>query len=116
MSKGFPARGIISCNKTPTEALQDFIDFKVNPAMKSLKSYLKDTKHFIQVIEKANEDGKVSEDVALVTADISNMYMNMPLALSERGIREYFVSRDNNDDITTGEIIEGLEICQENNV
>ena len=25
MSEGFPARGIISCNKSPTEALQDYV-------------------------------------------------------------------------------------------
>ena len=73
MSEGFPARGIISCNKTPTEALQDFIDFKTNPAMKTLKSFMKDTKHFIQIVEQIEE---VTDDVNIVTADIDNMYMN----------------------------------------
>ena len=49
MSNGFPARGIISCNKSPTESLQDFMDFKLNPSMKELKSYIKDTKHVLQI-------------------------------------------------------------------
>ena len=114
MSEGFPARGIISCNKTPTEALQDFIDFKTNPAMKSLPSYMKDTKHFIQILDQVEE---VSEDIGIVTADIDNMYMNMPLELSEQGIREYFDKQDrDNKDINTEDVIEGLKLCQENNI
>lgn len=46
------------------------------------------------------------------------MYMNMPLELSEKGVKEYFESKLDNDDeeMTTEEIIEGLEICQANNV
>ena len=76
MSEGFPARGIISCNKTPTEALQDFIDFKTNPAMKSLPSFMKDTKHFIQIVEQVEE---VTDDFGIVTAYMDNMYMNMTL-------------------------------------
>ena len=114
MSEGFPARGIISCNKTPTEALQDFIDFKTNPAMKSLPSFMKDTKHFIQIVEEVEE---VTDDVSIVTADIDNMYMKMPLELSEQGIREYF-DKQNSDgnEMNTDEIIEGLELCQDNNI
>ena len=27
MASGFPARGIISCNKSSTESLKDFVDF-----------------------------------------------------------------------------------------
>ena len=28
MSSGFPGRGIVSCSKSSTESLQDFVDFK----------------------------------------------------------------------------------------
>ena len=52
-----------------------------------------------------------------MTADIDNMYMNMPLELSEQGIREYFDKQDrDNKDINTDDVIEGLELCQENNI
>ena len=101
MSEGFPARGIISCNNTPTEALQDYIDFKVNPAMKGLKSYLKDTKHFVQVLEEANRTEMITDDVSIITADIDNMYGNMPLELSNQGIVEYCNSRTIPDEISS---------------
>ena len=117
MANGFPARGIISSNNTPTESLQDFIDFKCNPAMKSLNSYIKDTKHFLQTIEKVNDEGLVDENVNIVTADMENMYAKMPFELSKQGISEYYDSLTCDDnDITKEELLEALDICQENNL
>ena len=117
MAAGFPARGIICCNKSPTESLQDFVDFKCNPAMKALFSYVKDTKHILQKIEKWNEEGLIIGNIGLITADMENMYGNMPLELSKQGISEFFESLpQNNEDITKQEILEALDICQENNV
>ena len=82
--------------------------------MKSLPSFMKDTKHFIQIVEQVEE---VTDDISVVTADIDNMYMNMPLELSEQGIREFFDRQTRVDkDMTTEDIIVGLELCQENNV
>ena len=116
MSSGFPARGIISCNKSPTESLQDFVDFKCNPSMRALDSFIKDTKHTLQIVHKWNEEG-IDENVCLITADMENMYGNMPLELSKQGISEYFESLPQNDEeITKEEILEALYICQENNV
>ena len=117
MSAGFPARGIISCKKSPTESLQDFIDFKCNPSMKTLLSYIKDTKHILQIIEKLNEEGLIDEKLCIVTADMENMYGNMPLELSKQGVSEYFDALEQkDDDITKDEILEALDICQENNI
>ena len=73
MSSGFPARGIISCNNSATESLQDFVDFKCNPAMRALKSYIKDTKHLLQIIEKWNTEGLITENMSLITADMQNI-------------------------------------------
>ena len=78
MSAGFPARGIISCRKTPTESLQDFVDFLLNPRMKQLPSFLQDTKHVLQKLHNRNE-----EETNFVTADFKNMYGLMPKAEQE---------------------------------
>ena len=118
MSTGFPARGIISCRKTPTEALQDYVDFLVNPAMKQHQSYIKDTKHALQLIKKANEEGKVTDDTNLVTADFENMYGKMPLQLSKAGVQASYCPSVGGSDLRpdSDELMEALDLCQENNV
>lgn len=99
-------RGIISCKNSPTEALQDYVDFKLNPSMKKMKSYIKDNKLVIQILEEANESGIVNEGLKIVTADIDNMYGNMPLELSEWGVKTYFDNLDDDEEkLTTNEII-----------
>ena len=54
ISEGFPARGIISCRNTPTESLQDYVDFILNPGMKKIPSFLQDTKHVLQKLHERN--------------------------------------------------------------
>ena len=53
--QGFPIRGIISGRGGPTERLAGFIDHFLQPGMKALKTFLKDTKHTLQIIENINE-------------------------------------------------------------
>ena len=119
MKAGFPATGIISCKNTPTEALQDYVDFLVNPAMKKQQSYIKDTKHVLQKVQHLNEEGKLNDQVNLVTADFQNMYGKVPLELSTEGIREFCQKEGFNeekDKPNTVEVLEALNICQTNNV
>ena len=69
------------------------------------------------MIEKWNTEGFITDNVSLITADMENMYGNMPLELSKQGIKEYFESLPPNpEDLTQDEILEALDICQENNV
>ena len=85
--------------------------------MRNLSSYIKDTKDFLKIIEKKNDEGMVSDKISIVTADMENMYGNMPLELSKQGISEYWDSLgENNDDISKEELLEALDICQENNI
>ena len=76
---GFPLRGIISGRGAPTERLSSFVDFFLQPGMKNLPSFLKDTKHMLQIIDEINlkiEKNEVSLDgVALVTLDVESMYI-----------------------------------------
>ena len=52
---GYPVRGIISCKGAPTEKLAGLVDHFLQPGMKQLPSFLKDTKHTLQVVEDINE-------------------------------------------------------------
>ena len=70
------------------------------------------------MIKESKEEGRVTEDTNLVTADFENMYGKMPLNLSKAGVRENYCQQDGGSDPkpSTEELMEALDICQENNV
>ena len=92
-----PFRGIISGNGSPTERLSGFVDFFLNKGMQTLKTFLKDTKHALQLIEEINEKvlkGEISlEDVAFLTLDVFKLYPSMPKTLGRPASRKYLNSR-----------------------
>ena len=53
--RGFPIRGIISGRGSPTERLASFVDHFLQPGMKSLPTFLQDTKHTLQLVEDIND-------------------------------------------------------------
>ena len=71
LEKGFPIRGIVSGKGSPTERLAGFTEHFLQPGMANLPSFLKDTKHVLQIVEEINEkidNGEVSLDgVGLIT-------------------------------------------------
>ena len=72
-------RPIISGCEGPTERLSSFVDKLLQPIAQSQKSYLKDTTHFINFIEKT----KVPPNTILVSMDVTSLYTNIP---QEEGI------------------------------
>ena len=72
-------RPIISGCEGPTERLSSFVGKLLQPIAQTQKSYLKDTTHFINFIEKT----KVSQDTILVSMDVTSLYTNIP---QEEGI------------------------------
>ena len=127
--QGFPVRGIISGVGGPTERLAGFIDHFLQPGMKKLGSFLKDTKHTLQIIEKINEKidrGELTLDgVSLVSLDVEKMYNNITKELGTKAAKNYLNSRqptqlsgcsENMDPfVSTQSLLEGLDICIENN-
>ena len=96
------------------ERLAGLVDHFLQPGMKQLPSFLKDTKHTLQLVENINEkieSGEFSLDgVALVTLDMDKMYNNMTEQLGLTGCRNYLENRENKE-VTTESIMKGLEIC-----
>ena len=72
-------RPIISGYDGPTEKLSSFVDKILQPIAQQQESYLKDTTHFINFLEKT----KVPEDIILVSMDVTSLYINIP---QEEGI------------------------------
>ena len=68
--------------------------------MKNLSSFLKDTKHTLQLIEQINEKvdrGELSlEGVNLVSFDVEKMYNNISKEMGIKAAKEYLDSRKPN--------------------
>ena len=119
--RGFPIRGIISGRGGPSERLAGFVDHFLQPRMKSLPSFLQDTKQTLQIIEQINErieKGEVSLDgVGLATMDLEKMYNNMPEQLGREACKTYVESTDfegggvNEPQVSARSIMKALDLC-----
>jgi hypothetical protein len=47
-----PGRPIVSANGGPTEKIWQLVDFFLNPISNQHKSYVKDTAHFLNIIQQ----------------------------------------------------------------
>ena len=69
----------------------------MQPGMTKLPSFLKDTKHVLQIVEEINEkidNGEVSLDrVGLITLDVEKMYNTMTEELALGGTKRYLDQR-----------------------
>ena len=71
----FPAgRPIISANQSPTEKISAFVDENIKGSVPLIPSYIKDTTHFISLIESVI----IPDNCFLVTLDVTSLYTNIP--------------------------------------
>ena len=68
----------MSVRNTPIERLGDYVDFKVNPGMQSLTTFLQDTKMLLQIVDQKNKAGPIPDNVNWLSADMKGIYQNMP--------------------------------------
>ena len=76
-----PGRPIISGNNSPTERISQFVDHFIKDIAKTGKSYIKDTEHFLHIINNMND---LPPGTILATLDIVSLYTNIP---NEEGIK-----------------------------
>eukprot|EP00111_Clytia_hemisphaerica_P014126 TCONS_00041609-protein len=69
-----PGRPIVSAVNSVTENISEFLTKCVQPLTLTLKSFIKDTKHFLQ----KTIDHNSSNTTYLVTFDIKSLYTNIP--------------------------------------
>ena len=79
--EGNPGRPVISSVNCHTSNISQYIDYELQPHVKELKSYVKDSTDFIQKIDKVSN---ISENNILVTMDVRSLYTNIP---HEEGIK-----------------------------
>ena len=75
-----PLRRIVSRSDGPTDHLSDYITHFIQPVASNLPSHIKDTNHFLSLIEKLPP---LPSNALLVTTDVTCLYTNIP---QEEGI------------------------------
>jgi hypothetical protein len=70
-----PGRPVVSGNGCPTEKISQFVDHFLNPTTKKIRSYVKDTTHFLNILK---EVGEIPPGSLLVTLDVESLYPNIP--------------------------------------
>jgi hypothetical protein len=67
-----PGRPIVSANGCPIERISQLVDPFLNPISKTHQSYIKDTTHFLQILQ---EVGPLPNNSILVTVDVTSLYL-----------------------------------------
>ena len=70
-----PGRPVISSVNCHTSRISEFVDYYLQPEVKKLKYYVKDTTDFIKKIEVIDH---VSDDSYLVSLNVRSLYTNIP--------------------------------------
>ena len=70
-----PGRPVISSVNCHTSRISELVDYYLQPEVKKLKSYVKDTTDFIKKIEAMDH---VSDDSYLVSLDVRSLYSYIP--------------------------------------
>jgi hypothetical protein len=74
-----PGRPIVSGIGGPTEKLSKLVDYWLQPVVHQLPSFVKDTTHFLRMVEEWNEKhGPLPQDTLIVTIDVVGLYTNIP--------------------------------------
>ena len=72
---GYPGRPIVSACHSRTENISGFIDEILQPHVKSLDSYVKDTADFLRKLQNVPH---VPKEAFLVKLDVTSLYSNIP--------------------------------------
>ena len=69
-----PGRPIIAGIQSPTENLSYFVDYQIKRYAQQVRSYVKDTNHFLRLID----DYQLEEGDIIGTLDVKSLYTNIP--------------------------------------
>ena len=87
-----PGRPVISNCSFYTENISSFLDHHLQPLVQRVKSYIKDTNHFLNKIKKI---GKLPEGAILCTMDVVGLYPNIPHGEGLASLYKFLETREN---------------------
>ena len=62
-------------NQSPTERMSSFVDYVLKPTITHIRSFYKDTTHFLQILQGIPP---LPPDSFLVKLDVTSLYTNIP--------------------------------------
>lgn len=86
-----PGRPIVAQINSLLSPLSEYVDSFIKPFVHSLPSYIRDTTDFIEKISGVSD---ISEDVILLTLDITSLYTNISHNGGLEALRFYLENRD----------------------
>ena len=89
---GNPGRPVVSSVNCHTSKISEFIDYYLQPLVKSLPSYIQDTTDFLNKLGKLPKT--LPKDVHLVTMDVKSLYTNIPNNEGIDAIKDYITKSD----------------------
>ena len=107
-----PGRPVISNCGFYTENISSFLDFHLEPLAQNVKSYIKDTNHFLR---KIKELGQLPEGTILFTIDVVGLYPNIPHDEGLAFLKDFLDSRFDKQ-FTTDTLIELAELVLKNKI
>ena len=84
---GNPGRPVVSSLNCYTNTISKYIDFHLQPIVKNIPSYVRDTTDFLQKLDKVKH---VPNDCLLVTLDVKSLYTNIPNNEGIKAVREAY--------------------------
>ena len=105
-----PGRPIMSGNGHPTEWISAWVDYKIQPLMLKLPTFLKDTTDLLQHLAKI----KPTVNTRIISLDVTSLYTNIPQRLGIKSIRTVGSALDPSTDYTT--VADLAQLVLENNI
>ena len=118
-AEGWPTREIISGSGSSTERISSLVNHLLSPGMQNLQSYIKDTKHLLQLTHYLNEELEAGnmdlENMAFLTLDVKALYPSMPKTLGREACKKFLDKRQDST-ISSKSIMALLDLCLDHNV
>lgn len=106
-----PGRPIVSGIDSPTDVISGTLDRILKPLLKHIPSYIRDTKHFLNIVHEIHA---LDEDEILVSIDVSALYTSIPHREGIEAVRSALTANPN-PHLDTETILHLLEIVLHNN-
>ena len=106
-----PGRPVISNSGYFTENISKFLDYHLQPLAQGVKSYIQDTKHFINKLKNVSNLPKNS---ILCTIDVVGLYPNIPHELGLSAMKKALDKREDKS-VSTETLLDLAEFVLKNN-